>query len=54
MERGDAGSCGRHLMTLRAELRIKAIMLKMLERKEGRALLILLSGCPNPETSFLP
>lgn len=54
MERGDAWSCGRHLMTMRAELRIKAIVLKMLEQKEGRALLILLSGCPNPETFFLP
>lgn len=33
MERGDAGSCGRHLMTMRAELRIKAIMLKKRRKK---------------------
>lgn len=53
MERGDAWSCGRRLMTMRAELRIKANMLKMSEQKEGRALPTLLSHCPNPETSYL-
>ena len=36
MERGDAWSCGSHLATMGAELRIKVNMLKMSEQKEGR------------------
>ena len=36
MERGDAWSCGSHLVTMGAELRIKVNVLKMSEQKEGR------------------
>lgn len=36
IERGDAWSCGSHLVTTRAEARIKVNMLKMSEQKDAR------------------
>ena len=36
IERGDAWSCGSHLVTMRAEVRLKVNMLKMSEQKDAR------------------